>query len=131
MKKKPAKTIMSFLLHKQINHRTYLHSQHQHLQYEGNYGTGLAYWSTLVAGWKLSHTGHRLGLLVHCQRQSGHCYMQCHLQAWTCAEDENRHACTNSIQYTCFQCMHIPVACRPQLHRCCPSCHHTLSPTGH
>ena len=30
-----------------------------------------------------------------------------------------------------LQCMHIPAACRPLLHQCCPSSHHTQSPTNH
>ena len=38
---------------------------------------------------------------------------------------------TNITTCTHFQCMHIPVVCKPHWHQHCPSCHHTLFPTGH
>ena len=58
---------------------TYLHNPHQHQQSGGSCVRGLVYCNTLVADWNLRYIGHRRERLVHCQHQSGHCYMLSHL----------------------------------------------------
>ena len=60
--------------------RMYLHIPHQHQQSGGSCVTGLVCWDTPVAVWNLNYTGHHPGRFVHCQYQSGHCCMLCHLQ---------------------------------------------------
>ena len=61
----------------------YLHMLHQHQQSGDNYESKLAYYSIPAAGWHLRYTGHHPERLVHCQYQSMHCYMPCHLHVHT------------------------------------------------
>ena len=71
--------ISSFPSVELINCRTHLHNPHQHQQSGGSCEIKAFCLSTLTDGWNLRNTEHHQGKLVHCQHQSGHYCMPCHL----------------------------------------------------
>ena len=60
----------------------YLHNLHQHHESGCSHGTGLVCWDILATDLNWMYTEHHPGKLVHCQHQSVHCCMPCHLYTY-------------------------------------------------